>query len=145
LSEAYSSELAPSDYHLFGPLNEHLCGESFRYNEEILILKKYILRFIKSHRLRWAAHVVRMDTTRIVKKITEWEPCSSRPVGRPRQRWLDQVEEDLKKMKVRNSREKCKDRRLWNEIVKQAKTHQGVFLSWLRSVHTPTRQVDMLP
>jgi len=36
-----------------------------------------------------------MDTTRIVKKLTEWEPCSSRPVGRPRLRWLDQVEEDL--------------------------------------------------
>jgi hypothetical protein len=59
-----------------------------------------------------------MDTTRIDKKVTEWEPRSSRPIGRPRLRWLDQVEEDLKKMKVRNWREKCKERRLWNEIVK---------------------------
>ena len=43
-------------------------------------------------------------------------------------RWLDQVEEDLKNMKVRNwrQREKCKDRRLWNKIVKQAKSHQGL-------------------
>jgi hypothetical protein len=49
-----------------------------------------------------------MDKTRTVKKLTEWEPCSSRAVGRPRLRWLDQVEEDLKKMKVRNWREKCK-------------------------------------
>ena len=55
-----------------------------------------------------------------------WKPCSSRTVGRPRLRWLDQVEEDLMKMKVRNWREKCKDRRLWNEIVKRAKTHQGL-------------------
>ena len=47
-----------------------------------------------------------MDTTRTVQKLTEWEPCSSRPVGRPRLRWLDQVEEDLKKMKVRNWRER---------------------------------------
>jgi hypothetical protein len=64
-----------------------------------------------------------MDTTRTVKILTEWEPCSSRAVGRPRLRWLDQVEEDLKEMKVRNCREKCKERRLWNEIVKQAKTY----------------------
>ena len=67
-----------------------------------------------------------MDTTRTVKKLTEWEPCSSKSVGRPRLRWLDQVEGDLKKMKVRNWREKCKDRRLWNKIVKQATTHQGL-------------------
>ena len=56
-----------------------------------------IVRFIKSQTLRWAAHVIRMDTTRTVKKLTEWEPYSSRPVGRPRLRWLDQVEEDLKR------------------------------------------------
>jgi len=67
-----------------------------------------------------------MDTIRTVKKLTEWEPRSSRPVGRPRMRWLKQVEEVLKKMKMINWREKCKDRRLWNKIVKQAKTHQGL-------------------
>jgi hypothetical protein len=67
-----------------------------------------------------------MGKTRSAKKLTEWGPYSSRPVGRPRLKWLDQVEEDLKKMKVRNWREKRKDRRMWNEIVKQAKTHQGL-------------------
>ena len=82
---------------------------------------------MKSQRLCWAAHVIRMDTIRTVKKLTEWEPCSSRPVGRPRLRWLEQVEEDLKKMKVRIWREKHKDRGLWNEIVKQAETHQGLY------------------
>jgi len=55
---------------------------------------------------------VRMDTTRIIKKVNEWEPCSSRPAERPRLRWLDKVEEDLKEVKARNWREKCKDRRL---------------------------------
>jgi hypothetical protein len=39
---------------------------------------------------------------------------------------LEHVEEYLKKMKVRNWRDKCEDRRLWNEIVKQAKTHHGL-------------------
>jgi hypothetical protein len=67
-----------------------------------------------------------MDPLRTVKKLTEWETLLSRSVGKPRLRWIDQVEEDLKKMKLRNWREKCKNRRLWNEIIKQAKTHQGL-------------------
>jgi hypothetical protein len=41
-------------------------------NEEI-----NTVRFIKSQTLLWAAHVIRMDITRTVKKITEWEACSS--------------------------------------------------------------------
>ena len=32
---------------------------------------EYFVRFIKSQRLLWAAHVIRMDTTRTVKK-TDW-------------------------------------------------------------------------
>jgi hypothetical protein len=47
-----------------------------------------------------------MEATRNVKKLTEWEPGAVRPVGRPRLRWLDQVEEDLMRMKVRNCRER---------------------------------------
>jgi hypothetical protein len=67
-----------------------------------------------------------MDPLRTVKKLTEWESCSSGTVGKPRLRWIDQVEEDLKKIKVRNCRKTCKDRKMWNEIIKQAKTHQGL-------------------
>jgi hypothetical protein len=83
-------------------------------NEELEhpIKKKNIVRFIKPQRLRWLVHAIRMDITKTVKKLTEWEPCSSRPVGRPRLRWSNQVEEDLQRMKVRNWREKRKDTRL---------------------------------
>ena len=54
--------------------------------------------------------MIRTDTTRTIKKLNEWEPRLTRPVGKPRLRWLDQVVEDLRKMKVRNRREKCEDR-----------------------------------
>jgi len=33
---------------------------------------EHFVRFIKSQRLLWAAHVIRMDTTITVKKLTEW-------------------------------------------------------------------------
>jgi hypothetical protein len=113
---------------IYGPTLDKDGTWRIKTNEEIenLIEKKNIVSFIKSQSLRWVAHVIRMDTTRTVKKLTEWQPCSSRPVRRPRLRWLNQVEEDLKKMQVQNWREKCKDRRLWNEIVQQAKTHPGL-------------------
>ena len=84
---------------IYGPTLDSDGMWRIKTNEELEMLikkKKNIVRFIKSQRLHWAAHVIRMDTTRTVKKLTEWEPCSSRPVGRPRLRWLDQVEEDLK-------------------------------------------------
>jgi len=51
--------------------------------------------FIKSHRLRWAANVKRIENIRTTRKITEWTPYKTRPVGRPRLRWMDQVEEDI--------------------------------------------------
>jgi len=49
----------------------------------------------------------------------------TRPVGRPRQRWQEDVTEDLKKMKVKNWKETAKDRRTWRELAEKAKTHKS--------------------
>jgi hypothetical protein len=67
-----------------------------------------------------------MDPLRTVKKWMEWEPCLLRPAGKPRVRWIDQVKEGFKKMKVRNWREKCKlladlkDRRGYSHFKEEA-------------------------
>jgi NADH:ubiquinone oxidoreductase subunit E len=45
-----------------------------------------IIKFIKSQRLRWAAHVMKMEKTRTTRKVTEWNPYKTRPVGRHRLR-----------------------------------------------------------
>jgi hypothetical protein len=74
---------------IYGPTQDNDGAWRIKTNKELenLSKKKNIAGFIKSQcRLRWAAHVIRMDTTRTVKKLTEWEPCSSRAVGRPRVR-----------------------------------------------------------
>ena len=85
-----------------------------------------IVKFIKSQRLRWAAHVMRMEKTRTTRKITEWTPYKARPVGRPRLRWMDQAEEDLKRMKITGWRMKAEERQEWSRIVEQTKTHPGL-------------------
>ena len=85
-----------------------------------------ITKFIKSQRLRWVAHVMRMENTRTTRKITEWKPYKTRPVGRPRLKWMDQVEEDQRRMKITDWRVKIEDRQVWNRIVEQTKTHPGL-------------------
>jgi hypothetical protein len=82
-----------------------------------------IIKFIKSQRLRWAAHVKRMENTRTARKIAEWTPYKTRTAWRPRLSWMDPVEEDLKRMKIIGWRAKVEDRQEWNRIVEQTKIH----------------------
>jgi hypothetical protein len=66
---------------------------------------------------------MRMEKTRTTRKITQWTPYKTRPVGRPRLRWMDQVEEDLKRMKITGWRVKAEIDKEWSRIVEQTKTH----------------------
>jgi hypothetical protein len=61
-----------------------------------------IVRFIKVQRIKWLRHIQRMDRARPTGKLPDWKPMGTRPVGRPRQRWQENVVEDLKKLKVKN-------------------------------------------
>jgi len=58
------------------------------------------VRFIKS-RIAWLGHVMRMDDKRTPKRILEWKPIGTRTRGRPRKRWIADIEEDLQIMGVR--------------------------------------------
>jgi hypothetical protein len=44
----------------------------------------------------------------------------------PRMRWLDDVQSDLKKMKVEGWKEKMRNREQWRLVVEEAKAHPGL-------------------
>ena len=69
-----------------------------------------IVTVIKIRRLEWLGHVIRMDETRSVKKIFEGKLEGGRGRGRPRLRWINDVEDDLKKLGVKRWRTKTLDR-----------------------------------
>ena len=57
-----------------------------------------IVRFIKVQRVKWLGNIQRMDRARPTGKLLDWRAMGTRAVGRPRQRWKDDVMEDLKKV-----------------------------------------------
>jgi len=85
-----------------------------------------IVRFIKAQRIKWLWHIQRMDQARSTGKLLDWKPMGTRTVGRPRQRWQEDVMEDLKKLKVKNWKETAKDRRTWRDLAEKTKTHKGL-------------------
>jgi hypothetical protein len=84
-----------------------------------------IVRFIKAQRIKWLGHIQRMDTSRTAKRIFEWKPIGRRSLGRPSLRWLDDVCDDLKVLKVRNWKELAKDRKVWNDLSEKPKPTKG--------------------
>jgi hypothetical protein len=60
------------------------------------------VRFIKAQRIKWLGHIQRMDRARPTRKLLDWKPVGTRTVGKPRQRWQEDVMEDLKKLRVQN-------------------------------------------
>jgi hypothetical protein len=70
-----------------------------------------IVRFIKAQRIKWVGHIQRMDQARPTRKLLDWKRMGTRPVGRPRQRWQEDVMEDTKKLKVKNWKEAAKDKK----------------------------------
>lgn len=57
---------------------------------------------------------------------SNFSSLSARKRGRPGLRWLDGVEQDLKKMQIKGWSEKIKDRGMWRGIVMEAKAHPGL-------------------
>ena len=57
-----------------------------------------IVRVIKSRMMRWAKHIARMGERRGVYRILVGKPEGMRPLGRPRHRWEDNINMDLKEV-----------------------------------------------
>jgi hypothetical protein len=56
-----------------------------------------VIRIIKS-RMIWTGHVARMGAKRNAYMILVGKPEGTRPLGRPRLRWVDNIKMDLKEI-----------------------------------------------
>ena len=86
---------------IFGPRRDGVLGEWRRlHNEELndLYSSPNIVRVIKSRRMIWAVHVMRMGEESGVYRVLVGKPEGRRPVGRPRRRWVYNIRMDLQEV-----------------------------------------------
>jgi hypothetical protein len=85
---------------IFGPKRDEVTRDCRKlHNEELhnLYSSPYIIRMIKSRRMRWAGHVPRMGQTRNAYRFVG-KPEGKRPLGRPRRWWMDSIKLDIREI-----------------------------------------------
>jgi hypothetical protein len=67
-----------------------------------------------------------MDDKRTPKRVLWWKAIRTRIRGRPRKKWIVDIEEDRQIMGIRRWRKQYKERAEWKRITEKTKTHSGL-------------------
>jgi hypothetical protein len=87
--------------YIFGRKRDEVPGEWRKFhNEELgdLYSLPNIVRVVKSRRMRWVGHVSRMGEGRGVHRVLVGKHEGKRPLARPRRRWEDSIQMDLREV-----------------------------------------------
>lgn len=108
---------------IFGPTKDGQFWQ-IRYNKALYNLcKEPETRVtVKTTKLRWVGHVLRMEDCEMTKGVMLHKPEDKRETSRPKARWIDGVNNDLKMMGVNYWRTVAMDREGWCRITEEART-----------------------
>jgi sorting nexin-29 len=97
-----------------------------RTNDELQKLYKRpnILAFIRNKRLEWFGHTWKADG-QLIKKVLVGKINKTRPLGRPRTRWIDVISRDLKEIGQNVTFELTYNRDRWRDLLKVAMVLNG--------------------
>jgi hypothetical protein len=106
---------------IFGPKRDEDGSWRKLHNDELhsLYSSPNIVRVIKSRRMRWAGHVVRIGDGRGVYRVLVERPEGKRPLGRPRRRWEDNIKLELREIGIDGAKwiRLAQDRIRWRSCV----------------------------
>jgi hypothetical protein len=88
---------------IFGPTKVRDGTRRIETNDELDELMRHnIINHIKAQRLSWFGRLHRMPQERTVKRAYKWKPMLTRPLGRPENRWENDIINDMKTLKIKN-------------------------------------------
>jgi hypothetical protein len=95
-------------------------------NKEIyaMVKKPTITETIRLYILRRFGHVQGMEENRIPKRVLSMKLEATRPRGRPRNRWQDEVRKDGSIMGGEEWQGKVYDREEWKKLQRTARNHR---------------------
>jgi hypothetical protein len=76
---------------------------------------------IRLHRLYWFGHIQQMEENRIPKRVLYMNLETTRPRGRPRNRWQDEVRENVRIVGGEEWQEKAYNREELKKILRTAR------------------------
>ena len=100
-------------------------------NKEIYasVKKRTIIETLRLNRLRWFGHVQRMEESRILKRVLCVNLGTTRLRGRPRNRWQDEVREDVRTVGVEVWHAKVRNREDWKKLLRKARNRHILHMS----------------
>uniref|UniRef100_V5GM53 Endonuclease-reverse transcriptase n=1 Tax=Anoplophora glabripennis TaxID=217634 RepID=V5GM53_ANOGL len=93
-----------------------------RSNEELMEMygEPSITNVIRSQRMRWLGHVVRLPNERTTRIVLTGGIVGRRKRGKPQTGWLQKVERDLEEIGIRDWRRRARNKTEWRHICNQA-------------------------
>jgi len=108
---------------IYGPTKETDGTWRIKLNEELNgLTDNKNINYIKAQRLAWFGHVHRMPDDSVVKRVYKWSPALTRLLGRPKNRWEDDVKSDVANLRITNWKDCIRNQSKWKEFVEKAKT-----------------------
>ena len=99
-------------------LKDHVRNENIKERLKV----ESIAERCRKARLRWFGHVKRRDQDYVARKTLEMVPPGRRKRGRPKQRWMDCINRDMRAIGM--TKDEVHDRTGWRRIVSAAATPQ---------------------
>jgi len=104
----------------YGPIKDPNAWR-IRANNKLqeMCIKPNIVTTTKVRGLEWAGVLVRMSDHRTIQKVFQEKPDTRAKAGRPKLRWLDCTENDMKSVGVKKWRKKAEGIFVWAVIPKE--------------------------